>query len=376
MNVRIVAMGCTDGHGGLQTHYKQLVEFLVGEGHEVGVINVGDELSTKATGITFSHTMPQFTPSLTAKLKKLYRFWKARRAAVRFAPDVFLGTASGRGYAKIAEALPRNTFKVHQEVAYEIPESDSLRIYMAQRFDAIGAQSESIKSVYRSRVGASKPVAVLPCFAASLSCDRLPPVPRVEDALRFCFFGRLASNKGIGEFLQAFSEVAEEIDAIFDIYGDGQERRALEDVVQRMNLTERVKLLGRYPDGAEYAKLLTSYHCLILPSRGYEGLPLVLLESMSCGLPYLATNVGAIAEASAGSEDLMLMETNHSGMVDGVRRCAELLRSGTVSGGRLKKFYEMRYAPDVLQGSWRKMLEEPRAYFGITGERGREARDR
>ena len=46
---------------------------------------------------------------------------------------------------------------------------------------------------------------------------------------------------------------------------------------------------------SDVAKMMAQSHCFILNSN-YEGLPCVLLEAMSCGIPVITTNVGAIPE--------------------------------------------------------------------------------
>ena len=191
----------------------------------------------------------------------------------------------------------------------------------------------------------------------------MPAAPSSQEELRFCFFGRLAANKGLAEFLMAFAKVAHESGAILDIHGAGPERAHLEALVSRLRLQDRVKLCGHYPGGSAYAQLLSSYHCLILPSRGYEGLPLVLIEAMSCGLPFLATNIGAIPEAATGNKDVVLMSPDEEGMCAGIRECARKLRQGLISRARLREYYQQHFSPEVFEASWRTMLRSPRSFF-------------
>jgi len=191
----------------------------------------------------------------------------------------------------------------------------------------------------------------------------LANAPRPGERLRFCFFGRLASNKGLAEFLSAFAKIVHALDATLDIHGSGREQSCLEDLVNRLGLLDRVKLCGRYPEGSAYAKLLASYHCLVLPSRGCEGLPLVLIEAMSCGLPFLATDIGAIADAAINNDDVMVMAPDEESMVDALSKFADKLRLGLISSTRLRDYYRQHFSTAVFEESWRSMLRNPRLFF-------------
>ena len=78
------------------------------------------------------------------------------------------------------------------------------------------------------------------------------------------------------------------------IAGEGPKRSALESLVQRTNTGSRVQFLGQVEQD-QLARYYSAADILVLPSS-LEGWPNVLLESMACGTPVVATRVGGIPE--------------------------------------------------------------------------------
>jgi glycosyltransferase involved in cell wall biosynthesis len=85
---------------------------------------------------------------------------------------------------------------------------------------------------------------------------------------------------------------ASEPHAIFLLIGDGPERRQLEAQVRDAGLDNNIVFLGRRTDIPE---LLACCDLSVMPSES-EAFPNALLESMSAGLPVVATNVGGSTE--------------------------------------------------------------------------------
>jgi glycosyltransferase involved in cell wall biosynthesis len=77
------------------------------------------------------------------------------------------------------------------------------------------------------------------------------------------------------------------------IVGDGECREEVERFIADHSLESRVILTGERHD---ILPLLRAMDVFALPSRT-EGLPIAILEAMSCGLPIIATAVGGIAAA-------------------------------------------------------------------------------
>ena len=78
------------------------------------------------------------------------------------------------------------------------------------------------------------------------------------------------------------------------IAGDGPERARLESLVDDLELKNRVQFLGRIAH-EELPGLYSAGDALVLASSR-EAWPNVLLESMACGTPAIATNVGGVSE--------------------------------------------------------------------------------
>jgi glycosyltransferase involved in cell wall biosynthesis len=78
------------------------------------------------------------------------------------------------------------------------------------------------------------------------------------------------------------------------IIGDGAERKRLEDLANTLDVADRVYFAGQASQ-AETMRLMAACDFFVLNST-YEGLPHVVLEAMSLGLPVVATAVGGTPE--------------------------------------------------------------------------------
>jgi glycosyltransferase involved in cell wall biosynthesis len=84
------------------------------------------------------------------------------------------------------------------------------------------------------------------------------------------------------------------------IVGEGPDRPAFEALARDLHVTDRVRFLGERPH-AELAPLYRAADILVLASAR-EGWPNVLLESMACGTPVVATDVGGVVEIVTAPE--------------------------------------------------------------------------
>jgi glycosyltransferase involved in cell wall biosynthesis len=124
--------------------------------------------------------------------------------------------------------------------------------------------------------------------------------PAIRDRRFALFLGRLKRRKGVDLLLQAFEHLATSAsDGVqLVIAGDGEERKALQQQAQQLNLQERVRFVGTV-HGEKKTYLLQNARCTVVPSRVWEAFPLVVLESYAAGTPVLAARV-------PGLEDLVV----------------------------------------------------------------------
>ena len=107
-----------------------------------------------------------------------------------------------------------------------------------------------------------------------------------NDKNKFLFVGYLAKRKGLDTALKALGEL-KSYDWTLDILGDGSQREELEGLVNKLDLSDRVKFYG-FRDDAE--KFMSEASCLLFPSH-QEGLPLTVNEALAVGLPVIASDI-------------------------------------------------------------------------------------
>lgn len=114
----------------------------------------------------------------------------------------------------------------------------------------------------------------------------------VERDLVVGFSGRLSREKGPDVFL----EVARLCDGIpnirFVMTGAGPMSDELIEKIKLLRSSVKFDYVGLVDDVEAYLAL---YDVLILPSR-FDGRPFVVMEALACGVPVIASNVGALSE--------------------------------------------------------------------------------
>lgn len=137
--------------------------------------------------------------------------------------------------------------------------------------------------------------------------DRFRPLSGVKDEMRkklgvskdssiVITVRRLVYKNGIDTLIESAKiAVKKNPRLVFLVVGKGPDFEKVKEEIEQLGIQEKLRLMGFISDD-----ILPFYYNVadffVLPSKSGEGLPLVALEAMACGLPVIATNVGGISE--------------------------------------------------------------------------------
>ncbi len=107
------------------------------------------------------------------------------------------------------------------------------------------------------------------------------------------YIGRFSHEKGILNFVKSIPLIKNE-NVSYLICGEGSLEPKIHKLIKDYHLENKVEIKG-WIDYKVLPKYLNSLKLIVLPSYT-EGLPNVMLESMACGTPVLATRVGGVPD--------------------------------------------------------------------------------
>ena len=134
-----------------------------------------------------------------------------------------------------------------------------------------------------------------------------------------------------------------------DIVGDGEAREALLRQIQTYGLEQQIALV--YPT-KEIEKIYLDASLLVLSSR-YEGLPMVLLEAQSFGLPIVSfrCKCGPADIVTYGVNGFLVEESNIQELA---KQMAVVMKNDDLRKrmGAKAKEASFRYCEDVVMQQW------------------------
>jgi glycosyltransferase involved in cell wall biosynthesis len=192
------------------------------------------------------------------------------------------------------------------------------------------------------------------------------PQPRLQrtksDELRIAYAGRLDIPKGVFRLLDLWPKLAIQ-PARLDYFGDGPTRSDLIREVQRRGLSAQVEVHGGWRDEHTLGRIFQNVDFLVLPSDHPEGLPITLLESMAHGVPFVASDQGAIRTLAVDNPDVRVVPLDTIVMKKAIEEMAAAIRSGQVRGDRLQQYSRARYSYQAAERRWIEALLDPDAFW-------------
>ena len=193
-----------------------------------------------------------------------------------------------------------DTLKIAQEHRYHNEEKDYIRKISNcyYNIDYLCALTTTLKADYEKflKKNPHTKVVLLP--------NMLTNIPKEKSSLNsknIITVSRLDFGKRNNEIIEAFSRL-EDKDCKLFIIGDGGEYNNLKELINKLNLNDRVFLLG-YMSHEKIEKYMLDSSIFLMASVT-EGLPMVLLEAMSYGIPCIAY------KTASGTGDIIISDVN------------------------------------------------------------------
>ena len=134
----------------------------------------------------------------------------------------------------------------------------------------------------------------------ALELERFPYRDPIQPSvpLRVATVGRLVPKKGFPHLIDAVASLGVPVE--LDIAGGGELHDDLAAQIERLGLSDRVRLVGPLTQN-EVSDLIRSAHVFVAPcipadDGNIDGLPTVVLEAMAIGTPVIATSVSGLPE--------------------------------------------------------------------------------
>ncbi|MDR2202993.1 MAG: glycosyltransferase family 4 protein [Nitrososphaerota archaeon] len=195
--------------------------------------------------------------------------------------------------------------------------------------------------------------------------NRFKPLPQIKEEMRkkigipkdakvVLTVRRIVYKNGVDTLIDAANlAIKKKQHLVFIIAGKGPDMTSIQNQIEQLGLEKNIKLTGFVADQALHL-YYNAADMFVLPSKSGEGLPLVALEAMACGLPVIATNVGGISEIMIKDFGKLVPANNPQTLADAIIEFADTNKSAD----ELHAIVETQYSWDKNVSQLIELYEE------------------
>ncbi len=297
--------------GGPATYATQLAEALVNSGHSVRVITYGEIKKQYPYPVTY---ISRRIPFFLRQFVYFFRLWiMSKHTDVIYAQGPSVGPAAiflkrlrethvvvkyvgDQSWQQVRMHGETIGFEEYMKSYGRVPYGWKIRLiqrwqkFSLQNADRIVVPSEYLKHVVVDYFGVvPEQVTVIP-NGVGMNNGVLRHAQ--NDSRNILYIGRIENWKGLDTLIEALRLLPLEYTAT--IVGDGSEKKNLKLQVTSYKLQDRISFIGRIPHG-ELEQYFSNALCLYEGTQ-YEGMPHIVLESWSFGVPVVVSDFPANIE--------------------------------------------------------------------------------
>jgi glycosyltransferase involved in cell wall biosynthesis len=271
----------------------------------------------------------------------------------------FIAAKIAKKYSKPLVLTQHNTFIEYDNIWNTVEKVNDLVIgkQVLKEADKIIVVSKATKNYVLSLGANPKKIEVI---HNGVDLNRFKPLTGIKDEVRqklgisknapvAITVRRLVYKNGIDTLIES-AEIAIKKNPrlIFLVIGAGPDFGEVKAKIKQLGIEKNLRLTGFVSD-TDLPFYYNAADFFVLPSKSGEGLPLVALEAMACGLPVIATNVGGTSEIVTKDYGKVVPPDNPDSLAEAIME----LSHGELSALKkdLRTMIEQKY-------SWDKNVEK------------------
>jgi glycosyltransferase involved in cell wall biosynthesis len=289
--------------------------------------------SVKSSDLIHAHGHPYLSSFMAAKLAKRYS-----KPFVLTQHNTFIEYG---GFWDTVERL--NDFVVGKAVLKEADKIIVVSNATMRYVLGLGADPEKIELLYNG-----------------VDLERFKPLTGVKDAVReklgvsknavvVVTVRRLVYKNGVDTLIDSAKiAIKKNPKLVFLVVGEGPDFAEVKARIEQLGIRSNFRLTGFVSD-EDLPLYYNAADFFVLPSKSGEGLPLVVLEAMACGLPVVATKVGGVSEVMMEDYGKIVPPDNPDALAEAVLEFSHRELSALKNG--LRAMIEQKF-------SWDKNVEK------------------
>lgn len=284
--IRLLFVSYLHGFGGAEKQIIMLANAMAKKGHDVHLISLSENNPCYQIEENVDYFY-QIDAHSNRILNIIDRYVALKKAIQRIEPELIIHFNMQSAYmcAFMGGRIPQKTIYAERGDPYDKEYSGllgSLRKYMSKRIGGFVFQTKGAQDFFPDYVKRKSVIINNPVFINMENNEKRKSIEK-----RIVNVGRLHEQKNQKLLIKAMKLLPSEYDEyILEIYGEGELRPELEDLINELELSNRVNLLGTYKDVVDRIKNATVF----VLSSDFEGMPNALAEAMALGVPCISTD--------------------------------------------------------------------------------------
>ncbi len=283
--MKLIFIGYLHGFGGAEKQLIMLANEMANKGHEVEVVSISKD--NECYGIDKRIKRVFIKDRYTSLLRVVDRFFKLKKTIKNSKPDVIINYWFQSLY--LTSFMSK---KITKKIIYSErgDPGDSeyngllgiIRKFAFKRTDGFVFQTKVAMQYFNKTIQSKSIVIHNPIFLKEMNF-----YDNSIESNKIVTVGRLHNQKNQKFLIEVFNEfLKKHPDYTLEIYGDGELKKELEQLIASLKLSKSVKLMGTTDN---VHKCILRSKMFVLTSE-YEGMPNALIEAMALGIPCISSN--------------------------------------------------------------------------------------